>query len=63
MQVLINVMTFAFKGWLNTRPQLERDVLFPLFESVFDELRTFVIQNCVPKMEVRYYCVKMENAK
>ncbi|XP_066028864.1 dynein axonemal heavy chain 5 isoform X2 [Pocillopora verrucosa] len=40
------------QGWLNTRPQLEADVLFSLFESVFDELRTFVIQNCVPKMEV-----------
>ena len=44
-----------FQGWLNTRPQLERDVLFPLFESVFDDLRTFVIQNCFPKMEVRGY--------
>lgn len=44
---------YRLQGWLNTRPQLERDVLFPLFESVFDELRTFVIQNCFPKMEVR----------
>ena len=46
-------LRYCLQGWLNTRPQLERDVLFPLFESVFDELRTFVIQNCVPKMEVR----------
>lgn len=37
-------------------------MLFSLFESVFDELRTFVIQNCVPKMEVSNTSVSVRKA-
>lgn len=44
--------SFLFKGWLNARPPMEGDVLMPLFEKVFSDLRLFVQQSLVPKMEV-----------
>ena len=40
------------EAWLKGRPTLQGDVLMPLFEHCFDEIRTFVSQNLNPKMEV-----------
>ena len=42
----------SIQGWLNTRSPVEGDVLMPLFEKVFSDLRIYVQQNLVPKMEV-----------
>ncbi|XP_028415244.1 dynein heavy chain 5, axonemal-like [Dendronephthya gigantea] len=40
------------QGWLNTRSPVEADVLMPLFEKVFSDLRIYVEQNLVPKMDL-----------
>ncbi|KAK3754858.1 hypothetical protein QZH41_011331 [Actinostola sp. cb2023] len=40
------------KGWLKTRTLNEGEILFPLFEKVFDDLRNFVAVSTVPKIDL-----------